>query len=256
MWCYWMQQMTAIIPCRVYWLLGCLCLSICNRYREFLEGINKYSVPFNGVPSILGCPVRIRHKHILPLCYLVLFLIALWKRPPASRVKFWRRTDGWRFGLSSGHVPSEYICYVLLVKTSASSELLSKQALQSTNQTPKYDSRCDYCMIPSFLSKKPWELLMSLLKLGSLVLACIIAIQEAKVNTTFGSLPESRVLSTISIWYESLAATYWAYSCRGRNNGKAVSLKEVKQLLVFMLVMDVHSKMVRQNRECLSKVLT
>lgn len=42
-----------------------------------------YSELFNGVPSTLRCQVGIRHKHILPLCYLVLFLIALWKGPPA-----------------------------------------------------------------------------------------------------------------------------------------------------------------------------
>lgn len=65
------------------WLVECSALSVCNRYREFLEERNKCSELFNWVPSTLGCQVRIRHKHILPLCYLVLFLIALWKRPPA-----------------------------------------------------------------------------------------------------------------------------------------------------------------------------
>lgn len=57
-------------------------LSVCNRYREFLKERNKCSELFNGVPT-LGCQVRIRRKHVLPLCYLVLFLTALWKRPPA-----------------------------------------------------------------------------------------------------------------------------------------------------------------------------
>jgi len=55
------------------------------------------------------------------------------------------------------------------------------------------------------------------------VLACIITNQAAKVNTTFRSLPEFRKLSVISIWYESFAAMYREYSCRGQDNGKAVS---------------------------------
>lgn len=57
----------------------------------------------------------------------------------------------------------------------------------------------------------------------SLALACGITIQEAKVNTAFGSLPDSRPLSVTGIWDESLAAPYWAYSYRAEENGKAVS---------------------------------
>lgn len=159
-----MQKMTVIFPCKLYWLLGCFRPSFYNRCSKFLAKIPKYSVPSNKVPDILRCPSGIRH--VLPLCYLMLFLTALWKD---LQLAAWQ-SEGGQMAEGLDFLYAFWIHLVCFVWRSTSLLGAAKPTGFTINKLNpkawKYDSQHDNSTVPYLLNKKSWELLASLLNLN------------------------------------------------------------------------------------------
>lgn len=214
----WQPSLLVWLSC----LVGCTDLSVCNRYREFLKREKSALSCLKGCQVLWGAKSGPGMSTFFPFaiwCYSWLHC------EKDLRLRERNSEGGQMAGVWTFFRPCaswiHLLCFVcqnmsLLWATKATGFKINKFSPQGWQ--PRW-LLCD----PILLLQEAMRTANEFTSTWSPVLACIIPIQEAKVNTTQGSLLASSTLSTMSKWEESLTVTHWVYSCRGQDNGKAVT---------------------------------